>query len=160
MTTGELITRASIWLAMLCWTAAIISRGKPSAKWYWAAGFDIYCLHILFAYGVFYEWSNETAWDQTAQQTAEVTGLETGVGLIVNFTFAAILLFDVIQQWRGRKTFRNLVDAFVIFMIVNGAIVFGHGPVRVYGAALILALVLVARKHLARSRSTTTRGSS
>ena len=143
MTTGELITRASIWLAMAGWTLAIISRGKPPAIWIWAASFDLYSLHILFAYGVFYEWSNKIAWNHTANQTAEAIGVNTGIGLAINFVFLAILLTDIVLQWRGKHCCRNFIDGLVLFMIVNGAIVFGHGPVRAFGA-LLLGIVAAA----------------
>lgn len=143
MTTGETIVRATIWLAMAAWTAAIVSRGKPAAKPLWTIGLSLYILHILFAYHVFYRWNNTIAWDRTASQTAEVVGVKTGVGLLVNFAFAAILFLDLVQQWRNKKPYRNLIDALVLFMIVNGAIVFGHGPVRWFG---ILLLLIVATK--------------
>lgn len=142
MPTGELVTRAAIWFAMVAWTAGIVARDKPVAKWFWAVGFDLYLLHIILAYGVFYQWSNQVAWDETARQTAEVVGVETGVGLIANFAFAVVLLIDSVQQWRGKPCCRAFVDGLVLFMIVNGAIVFGHGPVRWFGC-LLLALIVI-----------------
>lgn len=138
------LTRASIWLAIAAWAAAILLYKNPRrARAVWAGALVAYLLHIGLAYAVFYEWSHRIAWEQTALDTARVTGWHSGIGLIVNFAFAAALAVDLARQWRGHRASPWIV-ALVVFMILNGAVVFGEGPVRWYGLSLLCGLACVA----------------
>lgn len=134
------LTLAAIWFAMAAWTLAMLARGRP-ARWLWTAGLVGYAVHVIGAYAAFHGWSHAEAWRQTADDTAEVVGVRTGVGLLVNYAFGLVLAIDVITQWRrGRRWRPRWVDGLVVFLIVNGAIIFGEGAVRVYGVLLLLAL--------------------
>jgi len=134
-----LITQVTIWGAMLVWAVAILSGGR----WAWSAGLGLYVLHILSAYQSHYQWSHEVAIDETARQTAEVTGWESGAGLWFNYLFVAILAVDLVMQWKGGvRRFPKTIDGLVFLMILNGAIVFGNGPVRYFGALLCTAILV------------------
>jgi len=136
----EWLTRATIWLAMAAWTAAILLARRPNpARIVWTAALVAYLLHIVLAYAAFYEWSHRIAWEQTALDTARVTGWRSGIGLIVNYAFAAALAVDLARQWRGHRA-SSWIVGLVVFMIVNGAVVFGEGPVRWFGIALLCAM--------------------
>jgi hypothetical protein len=143
----EWATRATIWLAMSSWVAGIAFRGHRSRA-FWTAGAVFYLLHILFAYAGFYDWSHRIAWEKTAADTAEATGFRTGVGLLLNFLFAAWLGFDLWNQWtRSVRKWRKTTEGLVLFFIVNGAIVFGDGPVVLFGiflTGIILASWIIA----------------
>ncbi|MEX2579517.1 MAG: hypothetical protein WD342_10710 [Verrucomicrobiales bacterium] len=133
------LTQATVWLAMLAWTIAILGRLE---RWSWTAGLGFYLWHILGAYHSHYRWSHDVAVAETARQTGELVGWESGIGIWINYAFAAVLAFDLLVQWTGRpRKFPRTVEALVLFMIVNGAIVFGSGPVRIFGAALSAAIV-------------------
>jgi hypothetical protein len=150
--TGDLLTRATIWLAMLSWTGGIVSGAGGRARFsrgLWTVGLLIYAFHICFAYSEFHQWSHFVAWESTARDTLEMTGMDSGVGLLVNYAFALVLAIDVFRQWqKGRRKGAGWIDGLVIFMIVNGAIIFGSGPVRWFGAGLIAVIlwVLVCRR--------------
>jgi len=134
------LTRATIWLAMTAWAAAILLARQPRrARAAWTGALVAYLLHIVLAYAAFYEWSHRIAWEQTALDTARVTGWHSGIGLVVNYAFAAALAVDLARQWRGHPASPWIVGL-VVFMILNGAVVFGEGPVRWYGIALLYAL--------------------
>ena len=131
------LTVVTVWLAMLAWTSAIWSRSKAA----WTAAFALYIVHILSAYESHYRWSHEVALSETARQTAEVTGWNSGIGLYFNYAFAAILAVDLAFLWfRDRRPFPRFVDGLVFFMLLNGAVVFGNGVVRFYGAILCAAI--------------------
>lgn len=152
----ESATTASILVAMSGWTLALVSAGS-TARLAWTSALFSYLLHVLFAFSSHYGWSHATALVETARQTAEFTGFESGIGLWVNYAFGAVLAFDVLQQWLGgRRRFASAIDGLVVFMIVNGAIVFADGAVRVYGVVLV-AIVLGFRLSGKRIRA---RGSS
>jgi hypothetical protein len=59
----------------------------------------------------------------------------------VNYAFGALLAVDLFSQWKnGARKWARWVDGLILFMIVNGAVVFGDGPVRWLGALLALAI--------------------
>lgn len=143
--TGDFLTRATIWFAMLVWTGGIVIPGEGRARlsrWFWTAGLLLYVIHIFFAYSEFYQWSHRVAWESTARDTLEMTGMDSGFGLLVNYAFALVLAIDVFRQWKegGRKG-APWIDGLVIFMIANGAIVFASGPVRWLGTALLASIL-------------------
>lgn len=140
--TGELLTRASIWLAMIAWTLAILRSGRPSAMWAWAVGLDAYLLHIGLSFAFFYDWSLVVAWEATARDSAETVGIDSGFGIVVNFLFLALLGIDFVSQWRtGRRKCAGAIDFLVAFLILNGAVIFGEGAVRGLGICLLAAIL-------------------
>jgi hypothetical protein len=147
----EFTTRAAIWFAMLAWTWAMIlpfSRARLA----WSLGFVAYLVHIVLAVAVFYEGSHAVALAETARQTLEKTGWPSGAGLWVNYALALVLALDLAWQWSGRAQWqRPWVNGFVLFMILNGAVVFGSGPVRIFGAILLLVPLVVWLTRLKRS---------
>ena len=89
------------------------------------------------------------------QQTAELLGFRFGAGLYVNYAFVAIWLFDAvvriampIKYEQFPKLYGRLVYAFLIFIAINGAIVFKSGTVRIVGiASLSILLLMLASKY-------------
>lgn len=138
---GETAVTASILVALSGWGVALVTEGK-TARLAWTLGLAAYVVHVVAAFGTFYGWSHGTALAETTRQTAEVTGIRTAAGLWVNHAFTAVLAFDVYQQWTGKtRRFATAIDWLVIFMIVNGAVVFADGAVRGFGIALTLAIL-------------------
>lgn len=146
--TPEWLTRASIWIAMAAWTCGIVGGKRASFSdsnswWPWLAGLIFYAIHIVLAYGAFYDWSHAVAWEKTALDTAAATGVKTGIGLLLNFLFGAWLAWDLYGRCRGRTGWTpRVTEGFVFFFLINGAIVFGNGPVVAFGAVLCLMIVL------------------
>ena len=152
---GEWLTRATIWIAMGLWCGAMVMpAGKALAvKWLWTVALVVYGAHILVAYQHFYQWSHQMAWEATAADTAATVGFDSGVGLLVNFVFALILLVDVVIPWRtGRRRGAAWIDGLILFMILNGAIVFGEGAVRIYGIFLLALTGLAVASRRIKSR--------
>ncbi len=117
----------------------------------WLLGVAAFAMHTLFAFHFFYQWSHSVALAETARQTSELTGFDSGSGLYLNYAFGLIWLADAIWWLRVRDEYprrprwiSRCLHAFFWFMIVNGAIVFGSGPVRVFGIGLVAAM-LIAR---------------
>jgi len=113
---------------MAAWTAAIVERSRLRFR---LIALACYGVHIVAAFHGSYGWSLEAAWSHTAAQTEALTGWRSGVGLPVNFAFFALLLADLRWRWR-------FVDFVIVFMIINGAIVFADGPVRWFGVVLVV----------------------
>ena len=120
---GDLLTRATVWVAVGCYVATcfLLMRGRhPPARWTWTAGLVAFLIHVALAFHFFYDWSHTVAWEETARQTEEMTGSRSGFGIYLNYLFAGVWFCDVSFWWRkgdaayaGRKKWiRYLVHGF------------------------------------------------
>jgi len=155
MDAGECLTRVTVWLALTLYVAsefagAVRAGHKQSeiAWWLNATGCAFFLAHVACAFDFFYDWSHATAYADTARQTKEFTGWNSGSGLYINYAFALVWMAEVI--WSGVKPFgysarsnptTYIVRVFFLFMIINGAFVFVRGNIRWFGLLLCVALV-------------------
>ena len=172
MTKGELLTRVAIWLALAGYAIGasfyLLSRGRLRwemvARTAWTAGCVSLLAHVGCAYHFYHNWSQAAAYRETARQTAEVTGLDWGGGLFINYALMAGWILDVAWRRGGLDAYRNRSrwltvawQGFLFFMIFNATVVFKTGPLRWIGLGLSLWLaflsLLVSRsKALERSK--------
>jgi hypothetical protein len=89
------------------------------------------------------------AYLETARQTVALTGWNWGGGIFFNYAIAAAWLADVLWWWLAPTNFDQrppwltaLWHGFLFFMVFNGTIVFGHGPVRILGAAICITFAI------------------
>jgi hypothetical protein len=151
VTIGEWLTRGTIWLALGGYAGGaalmLLARGRPGglvrARWPWTAGCGLFAAHVVCAFSYYHNWSHGAAYRETARQTGELTGFHWGGGLILNYLLGILWLCDVVWWWMMPASFarrpRRLVLAwhgFFFFMVFNGTVVFGSGPVRWFGLVL------------------------
>jgi hypothetical protein len=160
MSPGEILTRWSIRLALLCYAAAlgaqISSNGRINllreARLVWTAGCALLWAHIAAAFHFYHQWSHTLAFEDTARQTQELLGFAVGEGVYVNYVFAAVWTIDAAYWWLaglGRYATRPrwlslTVHAFLLFIVANATITFRTGASRWIAAAVLLALVVFA----------------
>jgi hypothetical protein len=152
---GELLTRLTIWLALIAYALGtamlLLARGRAHwlvrARWMWTLGCAFFLAHVVCAFGFFHGWSHDAAYRETARQTAELTGLRWGGGIFLNYIFALAWLADVLWWWLAPGSFSRrsprLAAAWqgvFFFIVFNGTIVFGKGPVRWLGVAICAGL--------------------
>ena len=155
---GDILTRAFVWIAILGYAVAFVLQvyriRARLARVAWTLGAAAFVVQVLCAFHYFHGWSHAAAFAETARQTKGLTGFDTGSGLYLNYVFLVVWVVDAAWWWRtgddgyaGRAGWISaMLHAFFVFMIVNGAIVFGKGPVRWYGAALIAMMVAAYAK--------------
>ncbi len=158
MSRGELLTKLSIWLAILAYAFGmglkLEARGRTGwllgARAAWTIGCGFFLGHVLCAFAYFHQWSHAAAYRETARQTAELTGWDWGGGLYFNYIFAAVWLGDVLWWWLAPVSFATrpsrlnaLWHAFFFFMVLNGAVIFVHGPMRWFGLFLCTAVAVL-----------------
>lgn len=164
--------RWSVWLAIACFPAGALGQalarwGSPEgtrlARWVWTLGAVAFMVHVAAAFHLVYGWSHSAALQETARQTAELTGWRSGAGLYLNYLFLALWLFEVGWWWvrpagyaRRPPAVALGAQAFQVFMVLNGAVVFGHGPVRWLGSIATLCTLAIVVS-LRSSRTTTER---
>lgn len=153
MSPGELALRATAWLSLAAWAASEWAHrsggppGRRSRALFTLAGLAL-ALHTALALHLRHAWSQGDALREIARQTEEVTGLAFRGGLFVNYAFLAFWALEVLWWWRspagylGRASLLAWASrAGFLFMFVNGAIVFGRGPVRAFGVLVVLAVL-------------------
>ena len=158
MRNGELLTRITIWLALTGYAIGasvyLLSRGRRRwdavARMAWTVGCASLLVHVACAFHYYHDWSQVAAYRETARQTAEVTGLDWGGGLFINYALMIGWVVDAAWWWWGLDAYRNrprwLVAAwqgFLIFIIFNATVVFKTGPLRWIGLGLCLWLVFL-----------------
>lgn len=159
MQSGEWLTRATAWLAFALWFTALVMPGRPprsfrerSAAMCWLAGSLVMLLHTALAFHVHHGWSHAAAVVDTARQTRELTGLNWGWGVWLNYLFAAVWLGDA--GWRSAAPVSHAqrphwlafaTHGFLAFIWINATVVFGSWPMRVAGAGAFIWLAAVHR---------------
>ncbi len=155
MNRGELLTRLTIWLALCAYAIGagtlLLAQGRPRwlacARWAWTSGCAVFVAHVVCAFSFYHHWSHSDAYRETARRTGEMTGFHWGGGISLNYLFAAAWLADVLWWWLAPTNFARrsprlagLWHGFFLFMVFNGTVVFGTGPVRWLGALICACL--------------------
>ena len=146
----------TVWAALVCYlagpaaTACTRTAARSALRWTWTVGSLLFLIHAISAFAIIYGWNFQIAWAETARQSQEFAGFDSGIGLVLNIVFTGVWLVDAGLWWARpeRYLMRShrkvlLVHGFFLFMIVNGAVIFVPGPQRFLGV-LIVALALFA----------------
>lgn len=155
MSTGEWLTRGTIWLALALYVASeaaggsnVSARRARTARWLFTWGAVAFFIHVTCAFQFYHSWSHTAAYAETARQTHAMTGGNSGVGLYVNYLFGAVWLGEALWIWGNPSTWKSRANwitwclrGFFLFMMVNGAVIFVRGHMRWLGLALSVALV-------------------
>ncbi len=161
MDLGELLTRWTVRIALAFYVASLASRGYVPrwSRLAWTAGCVTYLLHVACAFHYFHHWSHDEAFMFTAEQTANVTGLDWGGGLYVNYAFTFVWLFDAAWWWAGMDGYRTrprwiewLVQGFLGFIAFNATVVFAEGFSRWFGIAACVLLAVIYISHAKAQR--------
>jgi hypothetical protein len=158
MSSGEFLTRGTIWISILSYAIGAIvfamARGRTSfARWArlaWTIGCAALVVHFICAFNFYHAWSHESAYVDTARQTAEVIRVNWGGGLFINYAVALLWIADVSWWWvagigsyRRRPWSLTLIwHSFLIFIIFNATVVFKDGLTRWIGLLVCVSLVL------------------
>ena len=116
-------------------------------RWWWSLSGLLFGLHFLAAFHFHHQWSHQHAFTHTAQRTGQMLGWEFGYGLYFNYCFLLLWMVELIWWWGfvdsyfRRATWITLsIHGYLLFVIVNGAVVFVAGPTR-WISLLVLLLV-------------------
>ena len=175
MDTGEFLTRATIWITIVAYTAGsvLFARAQGRTRWdsatrvAWTIAVVSLIAHFICAYHFYHHWSHDSAFRDTARQTEAVVGLNWGGGLFINYAFLILWTIDVAWWWiSGLNSYRArawpliaMWHGFLIFILFNATVVFKHGAVRYVGlvvcSILLLSWARIARQGLTPILKTT-----
>lgn len=146
---GEFLTLWTVRAAFGLYVAALVLRlgARPSPRRdrifrvLWTLGCLAFGVHVACAFHFVHGWSHADAYRATARQTAELTGVASGLGLYLNYTFLVAWAADVLWRWGASERRRRPIwaaggiHAFLAFMWFNATVVFPIGPTRWAGVA-------------------------
>ena len=150
------LLRGAIWISVAGWATALVLLGidrsrERLARASWTIALVAYLVHVAAAFAGPYRWSHRVALEETARQTGELTGIDSGAGLWLNYLVGVLWIADTSRWWAtgkirpfswGRRLWWTW-QLFLAFMIFNGTVVFGHGPVRWFGIVLFVILAAI-----------------
>ena len=158
MNSGEFLTLSTIWISIAAYAAGCVlfasarRQGELDrwTRWAWTIGCAALVAHILCAFQFYHAWSQQSAYRDTARQTAEVIGINWGGGLFINYAIAILLIADVAWWWlAGVSSYRRRPwlltlswHSVLIFIIFNATVVFKDGLTRWIGLLVCLSLCL------------------
>ena len=170
MSIGELLTRWTIRAALVLYVAVTAgslwwgplrslppgSPWPPVSRVLWTAGCGLLLAHMAAAFHYYHHWSHADAAADTLRQTQEQVGVAFGGGIYFNYALALLWFADVGWWWIAPAAYARrpnwisfALHAYMLFMAVNGTIVFAEGPTRWWGLVTCLLLaVLVARRYV------------
>jgi len=181
---GALLTSWTIRLALICYALYVASsltiagRQRPRAgRAIWTVGCGLFLGHVACAFHFYHHWSHGAAWRQTADETEQLLGVPFGDGIYFNYLFLVLWVLDVLWLWTaGSPQFRSAasatgvplqpaspaatprgrlgVHAFLLFIALNGAIIFEAGVTRWFAIPVSLALAGLAVRWAYNARRT------
>jgi hypothetical protein len=116
----------------------------------WLMGALAALMHSVGALWAFHQGSHEAAFESTAKQTEELLGIAVGIGLYVNYLFVLVWFVDACLRFFRAEWYKCLpnwyqmaVYGFLVFIAINGVIVFKAGVVRWIGISAIAILCML-----------------
>lgn len=130
----------------------------------WTAAWGLLLIHVTAAFHLKHHWSHTAALKHTSEMTADVTGLNWGGGLYINYLFLLWWGIDCARMWATVRTQRGTIaddsgpesgaplritgfDAVAAFMMFNATVVFGTVWWLLPLAAFLLMCSAVRSRH-------------
>jgi hypothetical protein len=132
----EFLLKASIWAAL---GFGVLSAWVRQERLCWILGGVCLWVHAALAFHGVHGWSHAAAEEATAAQVAAVTGWRSGSGLWVNYAFLITWAWVAWRWNRLGRSGRLTWWALVLFLGVNGAVVFAPAGSRWLGILWTLA---------------------
>lgn len=168
MSFGELLTRWTIRAALALYFMALagqlwfgpLRQLPPAHRWprvartLWTLACVLLIAHMAAAFHYYHHWSHSAAMVETTRQTQERIGVVFAGGIYLNYALALLWMADCAWWWRAPLSYARrplwvgaLVHGYLLFIALNGAVVFEPGATRWWSiAACILLLALAARR--------------
>lgn len=168
MASGDLVISWSIRLSILFYLLSlflqVVSYQKGRSLKYASLasliGFAFSLLHFWSAFEYHHHWSHQAAFDETAKRTADLFGFHFGYGIYFNYFFLAAWGTDLILRCfsssnsPSQRVLLWSLQGYLLFIVINGAIVFASGPVQWLTGLALISLALLSIKKNYRSKQT------
>lgn len=120
-------------------------------RWAWTWGAVVYLIHVAVAFHFFHHWSHSKAYAHVAEAS------RFGEGIFVSYFFTILWAVDAAWWWWNAKSYAGrpewlgrTIHLFMLFIVVNGTIVFEKGIVQWLGGAMLVCFAVAWVQRLAR----------
>ena len=113
---GILLTRATIWAALMGYLTCVVAlvwvpaRRRALPRW-WRIIWTLACVasvaHFVCAFHFFHDWNHGAAYADTARQTAGRFGLNWGGGIYFNYLFVVLWAVDALWTWAAWEKYHE-----------------------------------------------------
>lgn len=114
------------------------------ARLLWTIALVAYLAHVAAAFHYYHHWSHAAAFSHTERESG------FGYGIYISHIFTACWAVDTIAWWvrptryaQRSKQIGYALHGFMLFIVINGAVVFTTGAVR-WVSVLLFAIVLIS----------------
>ncbi|HUE71373.1 MAG TPA: hypothetical protein VMP01_10855 [Pirellulaceae bacterium] len=149
----------ALWLGMLLVPSGKLPPGSRllASRWLYTLACGLFLAHVVCAFQFYHHWSHQSALDDTARQTDEMLGFAFGEGIYFSYLFTLLWVADVAWLWlwpQHRPAWLTaVVQLYLAFIALNGAIVFEAGITRWVGIPVAAVLVGLAVWRFANPQS-------
>lgn len=142
---GDGRVRNTARVALGLWAVAIYAliHRQWLARWIWPVACAAFMLHVAVAFHDAHHWSHGEAF----HHVEEVSGF--GPGIFVSYFFTLVWIADAFwmtaapaSYFRRPRVVTRGVHLFMIFIIMNGTIIYENGPTRWVSAAVLVGLLV------------------
>ncbi len=173
MSTGELLTRWTIRVALALYAAALagnlwygpLQQLQPAHRWpgvsrlLWTLACALLLAHMAAAFHYYHHWNHADAAAETARQTQQRIGVAFAGGIYFNYALALLWLADCTWWWIAPAAYvrrpvwiTSGLHAYMLLIAFNGAVVFEVGPTRWWGVVVCVLLAMLGGRRLVRHR--------
>lgn len=141
---GDFLIRNTVRLALIYWAIAVAHAAtlqRRLDRLAWTLGCIAYLIHVSMAFEFAHHWSHTAAFEHVRQAGG------FGEGIYINYFFTIAWSADAAWRWidsAGHEArpqwMRTTIHGFMLFVIVNGAIIFESGLIRWIGSVALLGL--------------------
>lgn len=145
-----------VWIDVVQAANAQAFRPNQLARLLWTMGLLFYIGHVTAAFAFVHDWSHTRALGHTARQTELAVGIQTGIGLWINYAFSVFWLIDTARWWMPvnrrhgiSRAYHLAVHGIFAFMMFNATVVFGPPmwkPVFAFAAVVLVAALAFTRR--------------
>jgi len=153
---GDFLVRNTIRLSLLYWLIAVqlMLQNDPFARPCWIMACAAYLVHVGVSFEHAHHWSHGAAF----RHVEEASGY--GAGIFVSYFFTLLWTLDAAWWWASPKSYESrplwlgwAIHGFMIFIIINGTMIFENGAIRWVSAVALFALGLFWARNRSWKRS-------
>jgi hypothetical protein len=142
---GDFLIRNTARIALLYWVIAVVImlRAGPARR-FWVLACAAFLIHVAVSFEFAHHWSHAAAFDHVKQASGH------GEGVFVSYLFTLVWFADALWWCAWPSSYEKRpawidwsIHAFMVFIIINGTVIFESGAIRWVSAAMLPALGLL-----------------
>jgi len=141
---GDFLIRNTVRVSLIYWAVAVVlmMRRDPFARVYWSLACAAYIVHVVVSFEHVHRWSHAAAFAHVKAASGY------GEGIFVSYFFTLLWCVDALFWWVAPRRYETRpawvcwsIHGFMLFIIINGTVIFENGAIRWISVAVFAALL-------------------